>query len=129
VEEVIAKAGRRYTPRLHVEVDTARALDAVGRAGAYVQRWQQVLAELREARRSPWRAPAEVADTFSKALPRCVTALDDADAALALMIAAARSTDRLPPVAGTLAAAVEALLGVEDLLYQHSSTRDRYFCR
>lgn len=40
LEEVIAKAGRRYTARLHVDVDTVRALDAVGRVDAYVQRWQ-----------------------------------------------------------------------------------------
>ena len=56
LEEVIAKAGRRYTPRLHVELDTVHALDAIGRVEAYVQRWQRVLAELREARRRPWRA-------------------------------------------------------------------------
>src|SRR5207248_923073 len=31
LDEAIAKAGRRYTPRLHVEVETVRALDAVGR--------------------------------------------------------------------------------------------------
>ena len=92
-----------------------------------MQRWQQVLAELREARRSPWRAPTEVADTFSKALPRCVTALDEADAALVLIIAAARSADRLPPVESPIAVAVEALLHVDDLLHQHSMTKDRYF--
>ena len=50
-----------------------------------------------------------------------------ADAALAQMITAARSTDQLPPVEGPLAAAVEALLDVDDLLHQHSLTNDRYF--
>jgi hypothetical protein len=49
LEEVTAKAGRRYTPRLHIDVDTVRALDAVGRVDAYVERWQRVLADLREA--------------------------------------------------------------------------------
>lgn len=127
LEEVIAKAGRRYTPRLHVEVDTVHALDAVGRVDAYVQRWQEVLAELREARLWPWRAPAEVAGAFSEALPRCVTALDEADAALVSMIVAAQSTDQSPLVEGPLVAAVEALLHVDDLLHQHSLTDGRYF--
>jgi len=106
IEEVVAKAGRRYTPRLHVEVDTVQALHAVGRAEAYVERWQRVLAELRQARRWPWRAPSEVADAFSEALPGCVTALDEADAAVVLMIAAARSTDQFPPVEAVLDAAL-----------------------
>jgi hypothetical protein len=127
IEEVIAKAGRRYTPRLHVEVETVQALDAVGRAKVYVERWQRVLAELREARRWPWRAPAGVADAFSEALPRCATALDEADAAVVLMIAAARSTDQFPPVEAALDAAVEALMHVDDLLHEHSLSEDRYF--
>lgn len=127
MEQVIAKAGRRYTPRLHVEVDTAHALDAVARVEAYAQRWQQVLAEFREARRWPWRAPAEVAEASGNALPRCLAALDEADAALVLTIAAARSVDQLPSVEGQLAAAVKALLHVEDLLHQRSLTKDGYF--
>ncbi len=127
LEEAIAKAGRRYTPRLHVEVDTVHPLDAVGRVEAYVQRWQRVLAELRQARQWPWRPPAEVMEPFSEALPRCVTALDEADAALVLMIAAAGSTDELPPVEGPLVAAVEALRHVDDLLHEHALTKDRYF--
>ncbi len=93
LEEVIAKAGRRYTPRLHVEVDTVQALNAVGRVDAYVERWQRVLAELRQVRRWPWRAPADVADAFTEALPRCATALDEADAALKRVIAAVRVSD------------------------------------
>ncbi len=127
IEEVVAKAGRRYTPRLHVEVDTVQALHAVGRAEAYVERWQRVLAELRQARRWPWRAPSEVADAFSEALPGCVTALDEADAAVVLMIAAARSTDQFPPVEAVLDAALEALRRVDDLLHEHSLTKDGYF--
>ena len=68
LEEAITKAGRRYTARLHVEMETVHALNAVGRVEAYVQRWQRVLAELREARRGPWWASAEGADAFSEAL-------------------------------------------------------------
>jgi hypothetical protein len=127
LEEAIAKAGRRYTPKLHVEVDTVRALDAVGRAEEYVRRWQDALAGLREERRWQWQAPGEVADAFSEALPGCASALDSADAALAQMVAAARSTDRLPEIESPLAVARQALQRVETLLRQRSLTEGRYF--
>jgi hypothetical protein len=68
LDEVVAKAGRRYSPRLHVEVETVHALDAVGRAESYVTRWQIELAALREARRWTWRAPDGKADVFEPAL-------------------------------------------------------------
>ena len=42
-----------------------------------------MLAELRATRRWPWRAPEQAADAFAAALPRCASALDEADAALA----------------------------------------------
>ncbi len=126
LEEVIAKAGRRYTARLHVEVETVHALDAVGRVDDYVARWQRLLAELREARRWGWRAPVD-ADVLAEALPRCLTALDEADSALELMIAASRSTDELPGIEDVLGAAVEAVVEVDELLHRHSLTKDRYF--
>lgn len=127
LEEAITKAGHRYTARLHVEMETVHALDAVGRVEAYVQRWQRVLAELREARRGPWWAPAEVADAFSEALSDCITALDDADAGLVSMIAAARSTDHPSPLDDLLAVALEALFHIDNLLQQHLSTKAGQF--
>jgi hypothetical protein len=125
--EVIAKADRRYTPRLNVEVETVQALDAVGRVDEYVARWQRVLAELREARRWGWHAPVDVADAFAEALPRCLTALDEADAALEFIITASRSTDELPTVEDVLDAAAQAVMQVDELLHRHSLTKDRYF--
>jgi hypothetical protein len=127
LEEVVAKAGRRYTPRLHVEVEPCQAVDAVGRVDAYVERWQRVLAQLREAREWSWRAPADVAGAFAESLPLSATALDDADAALESLIAAARSTKDFPRVEEVLDAAAQAVLGVDHLLHQYSLTKDRYF--
>ena len=127
VDEAIAKAGRRYTPRLHVEVDTVGALDAVGRTSAWVREWQRALAELRATRRWPWRAPEQAADAFAAALPRCSSALDEADAALARMITAAGSAGELPDVEGPLRAAQESLGEIDDLLHRHAMTKDRYF--
>jgi hypothetical protein len=127
VDEAIAKAGRRYTPRIHVEVEAGRALDAVGRTGAWVQEWQKVLAELRATRRWPWRAPEQGADAFAAALPRCASALDEADAALASMITAAGSAGELPDVDGPLRAAQESLAEIDKLLHRHAMTDGRYF--
>jgi hypothetical protein len=127
VDDAIAKAGRRYTPRVHVVVEAGRALDAVGRASVRVQEWQQVLAELRAARRWPWRAPEQAADVFSAALARCTSALDEADAALASMITALGSAGELPDVEGPLRTAQESLTGIDELLHRHAMTDGRYF--
>lgn len=127
VGEAIAKAGRRYTPRVHVEVEAGRALEAVGRTGAWVQEWQRALADLRATRRWPWRAPEQAADAFAAALPRCASALDEADAALASMIAAAGSAGELPDPEGPLRTAQEALDEIDELLHRHAMTKDRHF--
>jgi hypothetical protein len=127
MDEAIAKAGRRYTPRVHVEVDAGRALDAVGRSSAWMQEWQRALAELRATRRWPWRAPEQAADAFAAALPRCASALDAADAALARMITAAGTAGGLPDVEGPLRTAQESLAEVDELLHRHAMTEDRYF--
>ncbi|MBX7110589.1 MAG: ATP-binding protein [Dehalococcoidia bacterium] len=127
LEEAKAKAGRRYTPSLHVEVEAVRSLDAVGRRDAYVSRWQAILAELREARRWTWRPPKDAADEFAEALPKCEAALDEADVALGLMITAARSTENLPRIDSPLNLAMEAVGEVEELLHRHSLTKGGYF--
>jgi hypothetical protein len=127
LEEIIAKAGRRYTPGLHVEVETTQALDAVGRVDAYVGRWQAVLADLRQARQWGWRAPAGVADAFAEVLPSCEAAVDEADAALAQFVSVARSPDEIPRVEGTLDAAANAAQRVDDLLHEHCLRDGRYF--
>lgn len=127
LDGAIAKAGRRYTPRLHIEVDTVRALEAVGRADSYAARWQRVLADLRRARQWGWRAPADVADAFAESLSLCANALDEADTALMQMVAAVRSTADLPQVEGVLDVAAQGLRRVDGLLHEHSLTKDGYF--
>ena len=127
LEEVIAKAGRRYTPRLHVEVETVQALNGAGRVDTYAARWQKVLADLRQVRQWGWRAPADVAEAFAEALPTCEGALDEADATLAQFVGAARSAGELPRIEDRLDAAVQAAHRVDELLHQHSLRDGRYF--
>lgn len=127
VNEALAKAGHRYTPKIHVEVDASQALDAAGRTSAYVRKWQRALAALRATRRWPWRAPEQDAGTFSAALPRCAAALDEADAALTQMITAAGSASELPTTEGPLRVAMDSLTEVDELLHRHAMSKDRYF--
>lgn len=127
VDEAIAKAGRRYTPRVNVEVEAGHALDAVGRTGAWVQEWQRALAELRSTRRWPWRAPEQAKDAFAAALPRCASALDEADAALASMITAAGAAGDIPDPGVPLRTAQEALTEIDELLHQHAMSEGKYF--
>lgn len=127
LEDVIAKAGQRYTPHLHVDVNAAQALDGLGRVDAYIQQWQQVLAQLRGARQWAWKAPEQVAEVFSESLTACSTLLDETDTALESMIASARSFDTLPYIGDQLASATEAVLQVHSLLREHSLNQEGYF--
>lgn len=127
LEEAIARAGRRYTPRLHVAVNTVRALDAAGRVDTYVQQWQHVLAQLRKGRQWGWRPPENAGDVFHEALLRCQQTMDDADRALDSMIAGARSTEELPSIETSIDSAFEAAMDVDRLLHQRSLREGNYF--
>jgi hypothetical protein len=127
LEDVIAKAGRRYTPKLNVDVEAMHALSAVGRGGDYVARWQQVLAELRKARGWGWRAPADLAEAFADSLAECAIALDLADVALAQMIVGSRSTEELPHIEATLESALQAVRRVSQLLQARAMSKDGYY--
>ncbi len=125
LEEAVTKAGRRYTPDVHVEVHTVQALHAVGRSAPHVDRWCVALAALREARRWGWRSPRDQA-VFESALARCGEALTAADASLATMIAALGSSDDLPALDQDLSEALASVAEVEDLLRQYCLTEGRY---
>ena len=127
VEEVVAKVGRRYSPQLHVEVDTVQVFEAVARTDVYLVRWREVLAELRRARRWPWRAPADVADLFDDPLVTCAAALDAMDDGLQALIIAASGTGALPRMTEPLAAAAAAAGAVDDLLREHCRTPGGYY--
>lgn len=126
LEEAVTKAGRRYSPELHVEVHTVQALHAVGRSAPHVDRWRAALAELREARRWGWRSPSDEA-VFDSALARCAEALNSADTSLETMITALGSSGDLPAVDRGLSDALASVAKVDDLLRQHCLTEGRYY--
>jgi hypothetical protein len=127
LEETVAKAGRRYTPRLHVEVEAVRALDGVGRSAAFIARWQSVLARLRESRQWSWRAPEGMQDLFASTLEASNQAMDAADSVLEGLIARARSSRDLPLPNSELNRAASALGELDDALNAHALSKDRYF--
>ena len=117
MDDAIEKAGPRYTREVHVEVSAVQAIDAACRTEAYVRRWQQALASVREARRGVWGQP----DSAAEALDRCWKALDDADAALTALIAAAGSGGDLPDVEGPLMTAMKAAEEVHVLVQREAA--------
>ncbi len=82
IATAVAKAGRRYTPKLHTEVEAVRALEGVGRTRDFETSWRKALAGLRECRRFPWRAPEGASGKISDALVACEKSLDEADTAI-----------------------------------------------
>lgn len=110
LEEVIAKAGRRYTPKLHIDVDPVRDFDGLGRTGSYIRRWQDVLASLRANREYGWRAPAGDESHFEDLLTECGRSLDAVDLALVSAITASRSVGKIPKATENLEESY-ALLG------------------
>jgi hypothetical protein len=118
MDDAIKKAGPRYTREVHVEVSAVQAIDAACRSEAYVRRWQQALASLREARRGGvWSWP----DLNGEVLERCWKALDDADATIAALIAAAGSGGDLPDLEGPLVTAMKALDDLDVLVQRRSA--------
>lgn len=120
IEEVAAKLGRRYSPQLHVEVDAAQAMDAIGRTSAFVGRWQQILAKLRAATYWRWSAPAGDGEAYEAALSSCAVALPLADTALQNVVTSASTLGDLTDPTKEVAAATTAVEIVSDLLHERA---------
>lgn len=116
LEEVVAKAGRRYSPRLHIEVEAVQAMHAVGRVDEYAHRWRLTLADPRESRQWTWRAPEGLVEVLADVLRECERSLDEADSSLEGLIAAAQGPNELPVIAPQMAEADRALREVERTL-------------
>ena len=82
IATAVTKAGHRYSPKLHTEVEAVRALEGVGRTQPFETSWRKALASLRECRRFPWRAPEGASGKISDALVACEKSLDEVDTAI-----------------------------------------------
>lgn len=96
IDTAIAKAGRRYSPELHTEVEAVRALEGVGRTKDFETSWRKALAGLRDSRRFPWQAPEDASAEISDALAACEESLDKVDTAIRSVIASLGDFGDLP---------------------------------
>lgn len=122
IDDVVAKAGHRYSPELHVDANTAQLFDAVGRTAGYAKRWQQVLAELRSTRQWAWRAPEGDTDAFSSAISSCDTTLNIVDDALQRVVDSVLTFDELSTADEEVSLAIMAVQSIENLLRSRSRT-------
>lgn len=123
--DVIVAAGRRYTPKLHVEVDATQALEGLGRSARWVHQIQLSLAGLRRARAASWRAPKGDTD-LQKLLDGVVKALTLAELAMEAFLAAARTAEPLPDPLHEVEAAEAALDAAVQSVRKHMDEHGTY---
>lgn len=102
IATAIAKAGQRYSPELHTEVEAVRALEGVGRTKSFEASWRQALAGLRELRRFAWKAPEEATGEFSDSLAMCEKSLDKVDTAIRSVVLSLDGFGDLPTPNGQI---------------------------
>ncbi|MDP3949177.1 NACHT domain-containing NTPase [Microbacterium sp.] len=123
--DVVAAAGRRYTPKLHVEVDAAKVLEGLGRSAGWVYDIRVALAGLRRARAAGWRAPSGDAD-LQKLLEDVVKSLALAELAMETFLTAARTVEPLPDPLGELGTAESALDAAGQSVRKHVDEHGLY---
>lgn len=129
VVDSVAKAGPRYSPHLHTEVDAVRALEAVGRTEAYVTRWREALAELRKSRRTTWRAPPGDSGDIADALAAGAELLDKIDLEVAKSIESLAGFGDVPSPVDHVQAAREGLSAIRELLEGYPRQEDGHYER
>ena len=127
LDDVVAKAGRRYSPHVHVEVEAVLALEGLGRADGYVLKVQTALAGVRRAHADSWYAPKDDEAAFKDCIADCIASLAEAEAAVEELLAAAKSTGPLPYIHDKLDP-VEVHLDVVHRLLRERHLKDgRYY--
>ncbi|MEU4198013.1 hypothetical protein AB0E69_39385 [Kribbella sp. NPDC026611] len=126
--DVVAKAGRRYSPAVHVEVETVRALEGLGRTDAYLMHVQVALAGLRALRSEGWYPPDDE-EMLREGIMKTRERLLAAELAVAGLLEALRSGEPLPEISEELTAA-DAQVEVVTRLLRDQHLRDgRYLDR
>ncbi|WP_029458575.1 NACHT domain-containing protein [Dietzia alimentaria] len=127
LDDVIAKAGRRYSPNVHVEVETVQALEGLGRSDRYVQRVQIALAGVRKVRGDRWCAPQGDEAVFKDTLADCIAALTKIEDALHEFLGAVRTTSPVPNICDQLDSVETHLDAVHELLRKRHLKDGRYY--
>ena len=116
VDYSIAKAGSRYTPRLHTKVAAERALEGVGRTSGFIEEWQECLATLRECRPGPIPIEAGVPRTQEQAQKGVEAALEDVDRETRAAIASLEGFADFPDLKSTVETARDSVQRLHALL-------------
>ncbi|KGM09736.1 hypothetical protein N869_06235 [Cellulomonas bogoriensis 69B4 = DSM 16987] len=127
LSDVILKAGRRYTPKLHVEVEAVHALEALGRTDHYVRRVRVALASLREAGTEGWYPPKGDEEAFADSIRACRNALVRAETAMQQFLDAVTGAGPLPDIIETVRAVHPAATAVHRLLQARHLSEGRYY--
>ena len=126
VDYAIAKAGSRYTQRLHTEVAAERALEGVGRTRGFIEEWQKCLAALRECRPGPLPSRAGDPGVLEQAQMEVEAALADVDRETAAAIESLEGFADLPDLRRSAETARESLLRLLVLLRLEDATGEDY---
>ena len=124
IDDVTAKLGRRYSPKLHVDIEAAKIIESVGRTPAYAEQWKQILAALRAARQWTWRAPEGNADIYQNALPTCNSTLSVVDSTLQRVITSVTTFEELVSAKSEIVDGIQTLQVIDDLMRTNSRTRN-----
>lgn len=127
LDDVVAKAGRRYSPNVHVEVEPVQALEGLGRTDGYVRKVQTALAGIRKAQGDGWYAPKGDEAGFKDCIADCIAALAKTEAALQGFLAAVRTTGPLPDISDELSPVESHLDVVHGLLRERHLKDGRYY--
>ena len=123
----IAKAGRRYSPELHTEVEAVRALEGIGRTKDFETSWRKALASLRECRRFPWRAPEDASTEILDALVACDKSLNEVDTAICSVVSSLDGFGDLPPPDHQILNALQEVSKLLSILHTDHPPRDGYY--
>ena len=126
LSDVVLKVGRRYTPELHVEVEAAQALEALGRTEYYVRRVRFALAGLREVRAEAWCPPQGDEIAFAGSIEVCRSTLAEAETTLQGFLESVTSTGPLPDIIDTVRAIAPAVEEVRRLLHDRHLRDGRF---
>lgn len=125
--DAVAKAGRRYSPQVHVEVEAVKSLEGLGRTEGYVRKAQVALAGIRKARGDSWYAPKGDEAAFKDSIDACTETLTKAEFALQGFLEAVRTTGPLPSIVDELWPVEASLDTVHRLLRERHLKDGRHY--